>query len=212
MWESLKNLVFPNVCGGCHRVGNLICPYCQAQMVTFYPPFVADWSAGFVCIGIHDGPLRQAVHALKFEMEPRLAEPLGLLLTQQIRQQNWSFDTIIPVPLHVNRLRERGYNQAKIIAHALVVENTIVMDALVRTRETSTQVGKSAEARRHNVKDAFALQPDLAQHLVGKQVLLVDDVCTTGATLAACAAPLYEAGVLGIYVATISRAHTTSLI
>lgn len=207
LWESLQALVFPNVCAGCQRVGYLVCPTCLQQLVTPYTPFTADGFDGFTCIGTHSGALRHVIHALKYETTPRLAQPLGALLTQQLKQQIWSFDTIIPVPLHVNRERERGYNQAKIIAHALVMENTTVMDALDRTRETPTQVGKTAQERQKNVRDAFTLKPMFLSQLAGRRVLLIDDVCTSGATLIACAAPLRAAGVLALYAATLSRAH-----
>ncbi|MCB9437959.1 MAG: ComF family protein [Anaerolineales bacterium] len=213
LWDSLQSLVFPDICAGCQRVGHLICSNCLQQLITPFTPFDADGFDGFTCIGTHSGPLRKIIHALKYEATPRLAQPLGALLTQQLHQQKWSFDTIIPVPLHQHREEERGYNQAKIIAHALVVENTIVMDALARTRETPTQVGKTAAERKTNVNDAFALKPAfLPQQLEGKRVLLIDDVCTSGATLVACAAPLRAAGVVTLYAATLSRAHFTPLI
>lgn len=212
LWNSLQALVFPDICAGCQRVGHLLCPTCLQQMVTPYTPFIGDRFAGFTCIGTHSGPLRETIHALKYETTPRLAQPLGALLTQQLNQQKWSFDTIIPVPLHVNREQERGYNQAKIIAHALVMENTTVMDALFRTRETPTQVGKTTTERQKNVRDAFALKPAFLSQLAGRRVLLIDDVCTSGATLIACAAPLLAAGVLALYAATLSRAHFTPLI
>ncbi|MCI0709136.1 MAG: ComF family protein [Chloroflexi bacterium] len=152
-------------------------------------------------VGPHAGVLRSAIHALKYEREKRAGELLGHLINEQLETANVSFDIIIPVPLHEARLRERGYNQAKMIALG-VSRGTLLSNALERHRYTTSQVNLSAHERQSNVQDAFRARDTFT----GERVLLVDDVCTTGATLLACASALQESGVGDIYAATVSYA------
>jgi ComF family protein len=113
-------------------------------------------------------------------------------------------DTVVPVPLHRNRLRERGYNQASLLARQIGDAGglSVVDDVLVRARSTIPQVGLSAQRRRENVRDAFLCTSDLLQE---RSVLLVDDVCTTGATLEACSVALREAGVGVVWGFVLAR-------
>jgi ComF family protein len=120
------------------------------------------------------------------------------------RAHDLSFDLVVPVPLHQARLRERGYNQAGLLAQALArrVECAYEAEALVRHRATAPQVELDASARRENVRDAFLCAGDVS----GRRVLVIDDVCTTGATLESCAAPLYAAGADCVWALTLARA------
>ncbi|MCZ7544770.1 MAG: phosphoribosyltransferase family protein [Anaerolineae bacterium] len=116
-------------------------------------------------------------------------------------------DLILPVPLHANRQRWRGYNQSTLLAEALGVrlEVPVAADALARVRDTRAQVGLSARARRQNVSGAFVVR---APHRVsGRTILLVDDVVTTGATLAACAEALYQADAEAVWAVTLACAQ-----
>jgi len=115
-------------------------------------------------------------------------------------------DVIVPVPLHARRLRERGYNQAALLARELGkgVGLPVLENALIRVRDTSPQVDLGAEERRENVRGAFHLPDD---RLVGKSVLLVDDVYTTGATLEACSLALKQRGVRAAWALTLARAR-----
>jgi ComF family protein len=129
-----------------------------------------------------------------------LAEPLAERLAERIA---WSFDAIIPIPLHESRLAERGYNQAGLLAEAVgkqlgcaVLDNT-----LVRERATPHQVGLNAVERRENVQGAFSVKGKVVP-----RVLIIDDVCTTGSTLSAASQALREAGVEMVYAATVSLA------
>jgi ComF family protein len=164
---------------------------------------------GYVAVGAHQGPLRAAIHALKYDHESRIAAVLGDLLADAVLRQNWPVDMIIPVPLHLNKLRQRGYNQANKIAQALAarIGSPVASEAIQRTRETLSQVELSAHDRRINVQGAFAVAANYRQELTGKSVILLDDVCTTGSTLTACAIALREVDVASIYAATVSRAH-----
>ena len=118
---------------------------------------------------------------------------------------NWSIDLIIPVPLHGKRRRERGYNQSEFLAAemARMIKMPMNPSALLRTRNTEQQAHLGAEARQHNVADAFAAVEGIVQ---GKSILLLDDVFTTGATLRACALSLLQSKATNVYAMTLARA------
>jgi ComF family protein len=115
-------------------------------------------------------------------------------------------DVIVPVPLHADRLRERGYNQAALLAREMGGRLGIAVDekALLRRRPTAPQAKLDAKQRKDNVRDAFHCSSDA---LADKRVLLIDDVCTTGATLDACAIALYESGARSVQALTLARAR-----
>jgi len=118
----------------------------------------------------------------------------------------WPVNLLVPVPLGTKRLKERGYNQAGLIGWPLSLSLGIAYAprALVRTRETRSQVGLSRAERHDNVRDAFTARPALVKD---RTVLLVDDVATTGATLSSCAEALSAAGARDVFALTISRAR-----
>jgi ComF family protein len=157
----------------------------------------------------YGGPLREAIAALKYKDLRALATPLGQLMADgwtALSNQQAGFDVVVPMPLHRSRQRERGYNQASLLARELGTHLgwPVVEDALVRIRATVPQVGLDAEARRANVRGAFqCTNTDLA----GRCVLLVDDVCTTGATLEAASFALREGGASSIVAYTLARAR-----
>jgi ComF family protein len=113
--------------------------------------------------------------------------------------------TVMPVPMSPERLRERGYNQAALLARGLADLAGLPFQSagLRRVRHTASQVGLNVEARRANVQGAFAAE---GQHVAGRRFILVDDICTTGATLAACAEALDEAGAAAVWGLTLGRA------
>jgi ComF family protein len=115
-------------------------------------------------------------------------------------------DMIVPVPLHRERLRKRGFNQAALLAHELSKQINLAMDdtTLVRHRATAAQVGLDVQQRRINVRDAFRCTTN---RLAGRHVLLTDDVCTTGSTLEACTAALHEGGADSVQALTLARAR-----
>jgi ComF family protein len=115
-------------------------------------------------------------------------------------------DVVVPVPLHTARLRERGYNQAALLARELAQQAGLPIDegTLVRKRATAPQVELNAKQRKENVHGAFYCSGNA---LTGKRVLLIDDVCTTGATLEACAVALYENGARSVQALTLARAN-----
>jgi ComF family protein len=152
------------------------------------------------------GILQEAIHHLKYRGHTALAKPLGGLMAAYWQQHPMSADVIVPVPLHADRLRERGYNQAALLAHELARQARLAVDeqTLVRKRATTSQVKLDAKQRKENVHEAFCCSDG---SLAGKRVLLVDDVCTTGATLEACAIALQESGALSVQALTLARAQ-----
>jgi ComF family protein len=157
-------------------------------------------------MAIHDGALRQAIHHLKYRHRRELADTLGELLAAYWQEASLPADLVIPVPLHAGRLEERGYNQAALLARGLVARVPLALNetGLTRTRETAPQVELKASERTSNVRDAFAWVGD---ELDGVSVLLIDDVCTTGSTLGACALSLRQAGVGSVWALTLARAR-----
>lgn len=139
------------------------------------------------------GASRDAVHALKYKGMFSVAQPVAALMARHY--PNWSSpnELVVPIPLHPERVRERGYNQSALLARHLCGHIDLPCDeeALWRTRHTRPQVGLDRTERRQNVLGAFAAD---RVRVAGKLVLLVDDVCTSGATLEAAGAALLEAG------------------
>jgi ComF family protein len=151
--------------------------------------------------GLHQGALRAIVHALKYEGRRSLAAPLAALMRERAVEMISSAHAAVPVPLHVTRRLERGFNQAAELASHLGLP---VVAALRRTRRTADQVRLPAGRRHANVRGAFTAT-DAAAMLVNKTALLVDDVSTTGATLNACALALKSAGIAEVLALTAAR-------
>lgn len=201
------DLLFPPRCSLCGRVDTVWCETCL-QRLTDYPLDMATSSMPTFHVastGKHEGILRDALHALKYLGGQHLAPILATRLLDTFTTYHWRADFITPVPMHPKRLAQRGYNQAERLATPLAHHLGIpcVMDALIRTRETISQVGLSAEERKHNVQDVFKAQSD---QIRGKIGLVVDDVLTTGATIAGCVEALLAGGATQVYGITITRA------
>ena len=148
-----------------------------------------------------------AVGQFKYNDLRVLAGPLGSLMADRwecLRPGDREPDVIVPVALHPQRERARGYNQAALLADELSRQLGLpaVPDALVRVRDTMPQVGLSSHERRENVRGAFSCR---GSTLSGRRVLLVDDVCTTGATLEAAASALLDGGVESVWAYTLAR-------
>jgi ComF family protein len=154
---------------------------------------------------VHEGGAREAIIKLKYEgvrvLRNWLIEELAMFAREQELNQA---SAIVPVPLHINRLRERGYNQAQLLAKGLAEKLNLPLGDkwLGRSRVTRTQVGLSGTERTQNVVGAFTWQ---THPLKNHTILLVDDVCTTGATLNACAATLKTAGAGAVWALTVTR-------
>ena len=171
-----------------------------------HPPAFATARAAALYLSTDGGlnPLSAAVRALKYRHRRSLAPALGGLLAER-----YPFGTdalLVPVPLHLFRLRERGFNQAVLLARVLARRRGLALAPrlLVRTRPTAVQAGLAAAERRRNLRDAFALRRPVS--LAGRAIVLVDDVLTTGATADACATVLRAAGARRVDVYTLGRA------
>ena len=167
------------------------CPHCRA-----HPPAFAFASAPY----LHGGALAEAIHRLKYEKREDLAAALGVLFEACGVP---SSDVLVPIPLHPRRLRQRGYDQALLLALGAARRFRLpVAPLLRRVRETGQQVGRDRTSRERSVRGAFAA----AGTVLGARICLVDDVLTTGATASAAAAALLAAGAARVEVRTLARA------
>ncbi len=188
----------PPICPKCGKPqsSGTLCPGCigrQTEMDGIRSPFRFD------------GVVRQAIHQLKYRNLRTLAMPLSELLKDYLAANPIPGQVLVPVPLHPKRIRERGYNQSSLLAHKLgkLINLPIVDDCLIRLRPTPPQARTSTVAeRRSNVARAFSCRD---HRLQDKQVLLIDDVSTSGATLNACAIALKAAGATSVWGLVLAR-------
>ena len=174
----------------------------------FDPPF-----ARATAYGPYDGGLRELIHLLKYQQVRPAAKVLGRMLAEAIAASQASVgDTpllVVPVPLHSRKLHQRGFNQAELIAQAalklkpLAGELTLGRGILIRQRETKSQIGFTRFERRENLLGAFLVAKP--RDVEGREILLVDDVFTTGTTVSECARVLRRAGATRVWVATVAR-------
>ncbi len=160
--------------------------------------------------GAYEGTLRELVHLFKYGKVRPLSGPLGRMIVSAIPRDQ-SFDVVTPVPLHWRRRLTRGFNQSELLARAVARRYGMqVLRAIRRKRATGVQAGLSHAGRRQNVAGAFVV-PD-RERVAGRRILLVDDVMTTGATLAACAGALKRAGARYVAVLTLARVDRRSAV
>lgn len=170
-----------------------------------------------VAHGAYQGTLRTLIHSLKYERITPVSNGLGHLLASamaQLAAETPSEMLVVPVPLHRSKRRTRGYNQAELLTQAAlkVLRRThpewklrLASEVLVRSRRTATQFELSARQRRDNVRGVFSVPEPRA--VAGRDILLVDDIYTTGATARACSKTLLKAGAASVWVATLARAQ-----
>ena len=161
--------------------------------------------------GSYDGGLRELIHLLKYNGVRPAAGVLGGMLAETIATFEPAFGEgevlVIPVPLYKAKRRQRGFNQAEVIVRAALKHQAgrfeLATDVLRRTRDTHSQIGLTSHQRRENLRGAFAV--GRAAEVTGREVLLVDDVYTTGTTVSECARVLRRAGAARVWVATVAR-------
>ena len=213
----LLDLLLPPVCPGCGREGELLCDRCRRPLrrrvdepagVPIGLP--ADMPAGIVqfewCAAF-SGPVRAALHALKYSGERRLAPVLAGVMAERWRSAGCGADLLVPVPVHATRRRERGFDQAEDLSFACArLLGLPARAALVRREKTTAQHALGRQARADNVGHAFAIRDaDAAAAVRDRWILLVDDIMTTGATISGCAAALMDAGALAVSALTVAR-------
>ena len=210
--RSLLDFLFPPRCASCHAVIDASTPWCEAclreivvvRLLPLPGPALAKLrSVHALCR--YEGGVKTVLHALKYHDKPQQAAALTFLLERFAPEEVLrGVCAVVPAPLSEARQRARGYNQTERIFRPWTERRALPWrEALVRTRETVPQYGLSRAERRANVKGAFALAGGAP--FCGETVLLVDDICTTGATLLACAEVLRRAGakeVRGLVVAS----------
>lgn len=198
------NLLFPRRCPFCDRVVGFATQCACAGEVgkvklaagLVEAPRLEQLRLGHVwaCYA-YEEPVRGALHRLKFEDEPELAEPFGRALADRYEGCGLAgrYDLIVPVPASGESLRERGYNQSALLANELSARVGVSCDeeAVSKITDTLPQHTLDRKQRLGNLTDAFAAKPE---HVAGKRVLLVDDIITTGSTLNECASALGTAG------------------
>jgi ComF family protein len=202
-WPSASHAGVTGVCQSCLHT--------HANAPLFLVPQGLDDCAAAINF---DAPWSALISRYKFAPEPGLARLFAELMLREshIHELLTDADIVMPLPLAPERLEERGFNQALSLARHLVVKNKIDSSSLIRTRDTAPQRLLDREARQRNVANAFALQAtsskpysSVAPSFEGKHILLIDDVMTTGATLAAAAEPLRRAGAARISAVVIAR-------
>ncbi len=220
----MLDFFFPRHCVGCGETGEFLCADCVRKLPRLLPPICERcgkpeasgrlcstcWGANAVIDGIRspfrfDGVVRQAIHELKYHKLKALSGCLAQLLAQYLRASDVPGEVMVPVPLHSRRLRERGYNQSALLASNLgkLVSLQVVENCLFRNKGGLPQARTtSVEDRRRNVTGAFVCKDE---QLRGSRVLLIDDVCTSGATLEACALALKSAGASSVWGLTLAR-------
>jgi ComF family protein len=222
-WAQFTNLLFPPRCGGCCAAGNLWCDACRASVKPVEPPWCEKCGEPNIStrlcskcqaqplqieqirsVALFLGPLRQGIHRFKYEKLSSLADPFGALLADYWHTAQLTADWLIPVPLHPSRERDRGYNQSNLLAQRLAAQVGIpvISKGLRRTRVTAVQMELNAAQRKDNVSGAFACAD---QRVQGARVIIIDDVCTTGATLEACAEALLKTGAASVMGLTLAR-------
>lgn len=172
------------------------------------PPFVKA-----VAYGSYEGGLRELIHILKYGQVRPAANVLGRMLAEVIVDLERAFGhstvVVVPVPLHARRLRQRGFNHSELIARAALkfrpTGDGLILNAkiLERRRDTQSQTGLTRHQRRENIRGAFFVSTPEA--LSGREVLVVDDVFTTGTTVSECARVLLRAGASKVWIATVAR-------
>jgi len=205
----------------------VLCPTCIGRVQPISSPYCqlcgAPLSPGGTCrncqyhplklsgqraVSTYQDPLRACIHALKYNGNTRVAQPLGLLLAQAYIRYGIQAEMLIPVPLHSQRQRQRGYNHASLLAEACSARSGVPMydNILVRNRATVAQVDLIPKDRYQNVAGAFDCTTVYANGgLQGRRIVILDDVSTTGATLEACAAPLFAAGAKEVWGLVLAR-------
>ncbi len=226
--QALLDILFPPSCVSCKTTEGWLCQSCLNNISFISPPICERCGTPIATStsfcrqcnnnplqhidGIRaasrfkNNPIRPAIHFLKYSNHKAVASILGKILTDTYRRYDLTADVIVPVTLHPSRFRERGYNQSELLATQAgnLLDLFVNTTTLQRARKTKSQMELGADERHKNVANAFAC---CNQELSGQKVLLIDDVCTTGSTLDACANALKQSGAISVWGLTLARAR-----
>ena len=218
-WPGVQrfiDMLLPAQCPACGLEGAAPCAACERHigrrlgepvgapigLSSALPPGLVqlEWCASF------GGPARACLHAFKYDGERRLAGPLGRLMARRWREAGIGGDVLVPVPVHAARKRDRGFDQAELLAQAAAAALGLpAVPALRRAAKTAAQHALGRGARAGNVGHAFAVDPRWQASVTDKWLILVDDVVTTGATVGACTEVLYAAGARAVSALSLAR-------
>jgi competence protein ComFC len=221
-WQIIDWL-YPPSCCSCGKIGKLICDDCYSNLqkpginacslcgeplkksgiclrCRTHPPHFHSLRS----LGYFTGSLRDAIHSLKYQRNFGLGDFFSAPLAQIIQRERWQIDLVTAVPLNKKRRKERGYNQAEVLAKPVARKMGISYSSnlIQRIKHTNSQVGLSLLERQNNVADAFLAIPALVK---SKNVLIIDDVATTGSTMDACAKALMDAGTKNVFALTLAK-------
>ncbi len=224
MWKTILDSIFPINCLGCNQEGEFICFNCFKKIpLNKKPPLNFNQKGALdnlITTSSYKHPLvKETVHQFKYNFIEDLAEPLGLLMVKKLNvilspavlrdEESRRKYILVPIPLHKKRLRWRGFNQADPLAQIVSQELNIPMNnnLLIRTKYTLPQVKiQNAEQRKKNMKEVFSINPNFEKPstIQNKNIILIDDISTTGATLEECAQtlkPLQPNKIWGLVIA-----------
>ncbi len=222
-WQA-ADWLFPPSCAGCGKFGYRWCADCEAAIEHIPQPFCPvcnqTVSRPGLCdsckaerpafsklrsIGSYSGPLRKAILQIKYRHDIGVCEIFAFKLMNLVESNQWSVDQVTAVPLAPQHKKNRGYNQAELLAKPLawLMKTPFSPDAASRVKQTGSQVGLNSLQRKANVANAFLADPE---QVSGKRVLLVDDIATTCSTLKECSKALISAGATKVYAVTLARA------
>ena len=232
MFTTLLNIIFPKRCIGCKKFGDLLCPVCFAKIEfstlhlcplcnkrsidgATHPGCRTRYTLDGLSSGVvYRGIVKRLVYQFKYQPYlSSLSEVIGKLLYEAIIQDEVAYNKLlatpllVPVPLHSRRFKKRGYNHAELLARSLSLELDlpIYKDMLIRVKETKPQFSLNREERYKNIKGAFVINKKYGEKIKGKNIVLVDDVATSCATLNECANVLKRNGAQSVWAITFAR-------
>ena len=196
--QEKTEVISGDICRYCGKLATAsgLCPSCAQKRPSY--TIARSWA-------VYDGAIRSALHRLKYKRDIGLGEVLARPMVSLAQKLGWKVDLVIPVPMTAKHLKQRGYNQARLLSKpvAYALQFPHEDHGLNKVRETNSQVNLSISEREVNVSGAFRAEPSIIQD---RSILLIDDIMTTGSTLEACSQDLRAGGAKCIYCLTLARA------
>ena len=215
MFEYFLNLLFPNICGFCNQIDkNSLCKNCEKALLKYELKTIMDFRHDKTkyfdfcfCALKYEDIIRKKIISFKFEEKSYLYKTFAKIIinNKKIYRFIKIYDIIIPVPMYKTKLSVRGYNQSALVARKIAKETktTFENDILVKIKDTKTQSTLTKKDRIDNLNDAFKVKNE--DKIKGKNIILFDDIYTTGSTVNECSKVLKEAGAKKIFVITIAK-------